>query len=91
MADYAIRPYFRYRYAPMSFKHATTALATALLLSLGIGAAHGVERVVIDQDGSGMVSWAEWRDAVTHVSAKKVFDDVDKDLSGTGERNMACG
>ena len=40
----------------------------------------------IDTDGSGSVSWGEWRDAVTHVSAKRVFDQVDRDGSGLVER-----
>ena len=40
----------------------------------------------IDTDGSGSVSWGEWRDAVTHVSAKRVFDQVDRDSSGLVER-----
>ena len=69
--------------------------APSILLQSSIQVRHPVRGLVavidmdsllnnIDKDSSGVVSWGEWRDAVTYVSARKVFDEVDKDGSGTG-------
>ena len=55
----------------MSFRYATTAFAAALVLSVGIGAAHGVERVVIDQDGSGP-GGSNIRSMMTLIQSRKV-------------------